>query len=282
MSDHVLDSIEETLVSATADIRTLLVDRDYTAEFNPSGERQLAADTAADNLLAERLGGLESVGAYASEEQETIQDHGTGLSIAVDPLDGSSNLVSNNPMGTIVSVYDQSLPAPASALRAAWYVLYGPITTLVALRDQTVTEAIIDDGSIIKRSALEIPDDPTIYGFGGRVPEWSSEVTALVKEFESELKLRYGGAMVADVNQVLSYGGIFSYPAVESAPNGKLRLQFEAIPIAAIMEAAGGASTTGTKPITAVDPSKLHQRTPLFVGNRSLITRVENEFQPNL
>ncbi|MFW6153550.1 MAG: class 1 fructose-bisphosphatase, partial [Halobacteriota archaeon] len=82
-------------------------------------------------------------------------------------------------------------------------------------------------------------------------------------------------AMVGDVNQVLTYGGIFSYPALRDAPEGKLRLQFEAIPMAHIIETAGGASSDGSRPLTEIVPDGLHERTPVHLGNEALIDRLE-------
>lgn len=276
MSSDTLGAIEQVLIESAGEIRAGLADRGEAGGHNPSGETQLAADVAADRLLAERMGALEGVGTYASEERESPQDVGEGYAIAVDPLDGSSNLRSNNPMGTIASVYDEPLPASGQSLLAAWFVLYGPITTMVAVRDGTVTERVIVDGEVRQELPVELPDEPTVYGFGGRVPDWPDDVAAYVEELESELKLRYGGAMVADVNQVLTHGGIFAYPALQSAPAGKLRLQFEGIPMAAIVEAAGGASTDGRESLLEVEATDLHQRTPVHLGNRSLIERLED------
>jgi len=122
---------------------------------------------------------------------------------------------------------------------------------------------------------VTLPDDPLVYGFGGRVPDWPDEFTAYAREIESELKLRYGGAMVGDVNQVLTYGGIFAYPALVDAPEGKLRLSFEANPIAYIVEAAGGAATDGEIDILDVEPEGVHDRVPLYVGNEALIERLK-------
>ena len=122
---------------------------------------------------------------------------------------------------------------------------------------------------------VELPDDPVVYGFGGRRPEWPDAFESYAEEVESELKLRYGGAMIADVNQVLTYGGIFAYPALTSAENGKLRLQFEGAPIAKIVETAGGASSNGAQSLLDVEPTELHQRVPVHVGNEEYIERLE-------
>jgi fructose-1,6-bisphosphatase I len=274
MSD--VDTIIDTVATAAPKIRAGLPGRRRAAdEENPSGELQMAADVYADELLEERLAELDGVGEYASEERETVVDGGTGYSVAVDPLDGSSNWKSNNPMGTVLAVYNAPVPARGRELVAAAYVLYGPITTMVVARNGQVTNAVVDsDGTRrVVEDDVKLPDDPTVYGFGGRVPDWTDGFAAYAQEIEQELKLRYGGAMIADVNQVLTYGGVFAYPELESAPNGKLRLQFEANPIALIMAAAGGASTDGSHSLLEVEPTALHQRTPMYVGNQALIQR---------
>lgn len=247
-----------------------------TETENVTGDEQLAADVWADDLLCERLTELPSVGAYASEEREGIVDAGQGYSLAVDPLDGSSNLRSNNPMGIIVGVYDAALPAPGRQLVGAAYVLFGPITSMVTARDGTVMEWVISDGSRQAVGSIELPDEPTVYGFGGRVPEWTARFEKHVRTVESDLKLRYGGAMIADVSQVLTYGGIFGYPGLRSRPEGKLRLLFEGAPVGYIVEAAGGATSDGTQSLLDIVPRELHQRTPVFVGNVECIDRLES------
>jgi fructose-1,6-bisphosphatase I len=273
-----VDAVIDAVAAAAPEIRGGLPGRRRSADAeNPSGELQMAADVYADELLEERLTALAGVGAYASEERETVVDAGEGYTVAVDPLDGSSNLKSNNAMGTVLAVYDAKVPATGRDLVAAAYVLYGPITTMVVAREGRVTDAVIeDDGSRrIVDEDVQLPADPTVYGFGGRVPDWPEAFTTYAREIERELKLRYGGAMIADVNQVLTYGGVFAYPELESSPEGKLRLQFEANPMAYVMQAAGGASTDGTRSLLDVEPTSLHQRTPMYVGNTELIDRRE-------
>ena len=288
-----VDAILDAVASATPDIRAGLVGRrSYRDTENESGERQLAADVYADELLEERLGAIDGVVEYASEERSGVVDVGgtdTGdsaggdaatdgaLAVAVDPLDGSSNLKSNNAMGTILAVYDDSIPASGRDLVASAFVLYGPITTMTVARDDEVTEYEVVDGDRRVRNAdVSIPEDPVVYGFGGRVPDWHDDFDAYVREIEQELKLRYGGAMIADVNQVIEYGGIFAYPSLESAPDGKLRLQFEGNPIGHIVETAGGASSDGTRSLLDVEPDgDVHQRVPLHIGNEALIDRLE-------
>jgi fructose-1,6-bisphosphatase I len=115
-----------------------------------------------------------------------------------------------------------------------------------------------------------------VYGFGGRVPDWPADVQEYVREIEQELKLRYGGSMIGDVNQVVTYGGIFGYPSLQSRPSGKLRVQFEAAPVGYVIEAAGGRSSDGERSLLAVDPDGLHDRTPVYLGTPELIDRLED------
>ncbi|MFB6113683.1 MAG: class 1 fructose-bisphosphatase [Halodesulfurarchaeum sp.] len=271
-----VEEVFDVLAATAPDIRAGLPGRrTATGAQNVTGDQKLEADVFADRLLADRLTSIDGVGAYASEERESVVDSGSGYSVSVDPLDGSSNLKSNNPMGTVLGIYDASFPAPGRDLVAAGFVLYGPITTMTVAREGDVTEYVLEDGEIRDVGTVTIPEDPTVYGFGGRVPDWRPDFESFVESIETRLKLRYGGAMIADVNQVLTYGGIFGYPALQSRPSGKLRLQFEGAPIGYVVEAAGGASSDGSKSLLEVEPSKLHQRTPLFVGNESIIDELE-------
>jgi fructose-1,6-bisphosphatase I len=279
--DHtnVVQEVFETVANCAPEIRGALPGRrTETSEENPSGELRLAADDYADELLEERLGRIDGVGQYASEETEESVDTGDGLSVAVDPLDGSSNLKPNNTMGTIVGVYDAPLPAAGQDLVGATYTLYGPITTMAAATDEKVTEYVVTDGEReAVRENLTLPEDPAVYGFGGRVPDWTEEFSEFADEIESDesLRLRYGGSMIGDVNQVLTYGGIFAYPALESAPEGKLRLQFEGNPVGYIVETAGGRSSNGERSLLEIEPEGLHQRAPVHVGSAGLIDQLE-------
>ncbi len=280
----VVEAVLETVTTTAAHIKDGLAERRNKVETdNPSGETPFEADVWADEVFAERLTAIDGISQYASEERQNVLEPddeyeaaGEGYSIAIDPLDGSSNLESNNPVGTVFGLYDGLLPADGREMVAAGYVLYGPLTTLVMATEGTVTEYEISDG---KRTVLtedvQIPDEPAVYGFGGRVPDWTEAFTGYVRELEQAYKLRYGGAMMADVSQVLNYGGIFGYPGLRNQPEGKLRAQFETFPIAFIVETAGGRSSSGDGPLLDVSGTDIHQRTPLFVGNTKLIERLE-------
>lgn len=279
MSSTVVQDVLDVITISAKEIREGLVGRrgDVNAK-NPSGEIQAEADVWADQLLLERMSDIDGVSEYASEERTGIIDCGDGgISVAVDPLDGSSNLKSNNTMGTIFGIYDQPLPAPGSTLIGAGYVLYGPITTMTYAYDDMVRTCEISTGQrTVVEDDVSIPDDPLVYGFGGRVPSWPADFEAFARTIEQELKLRYGGAMIGDVNQVMTYGGIFAYPALRDHPNGKLRLQFEGNPIGYIIEAAGGRSSDGSQSLLEVTPTDLHSRVPVHVGTTSLIDRLES------
>jgi fructose-1,6-bisphosphatase I len=278
MSEPV-EAVVDVVAETAPEIRAGLAGRRvYESEENPSGEQQLAADVYADDLLEERLLALGAVGSYASEERDAVvtADGGGQLHVACDPLDGSSNLKSNNTMGTLFGVYDEPLPAPGSALVASGFVLFGPITTMVTARDGTVREWVLEDGDReLVDDDLRLPEEPTVYGFGGRVPRWTEAFADYVAEVEAELKLRYGGAMIGDVTQVLTYGGIFGYPGLSDRPQGKLRLLFEGHPIAHVVETAGGASSNGDRSLLDLEPDRLHERTPLFVGDTAYVERLE-------
>lgn len=277
--DSVVGEVVSVVAGTAPEIRAGLVGRRQPVggKANPTGDIQMEADVWADDLLSDRLQAIEGVGEYASEERESVVDCGEGLSVAVDPLDGSSNLVSNNPMGTIFGCYDEPIPASGTSLVAAGYVCFGPVTTLVVATDDGAAEYEIDGSERrLLEGSVTLPRDPTVYGFGGRVPEWSPEFTTFAREIEGECKPRYGGAMVADVNQVLSYGGIFSYPALDSRPSGKLRLQFEGNPIGYVVERAGGRSSDGEGSLLSRETDDLHGRTPVHVGSPDLIDRLED------
>ena len=279
-----VDSVIDIVADTAPEIRAGLPGRRTAAAAeNPSGETQMAADVFADDLLRERLGAVSGVGTYASEERAEPVDVGEGVSVCVDPLDGSSNLEPNAAMGTIVAVYGDSLPASGRDILAGAYVLFGAITTMVVARAGGVTEYVIhDDGAYdVIDEDVTIPDEPLVYGFGGRVPHWVADFESFVADIESDpsMKLRYGGAMIGDVNQVLTYGGVFAYPTLTNAPEGKLRVQFEGHPVGYIVECAGGASSDGHKSLLDVESDDLHARTPVYVGNRELVDDLESRFE---
>jgi len=282
-TDTTTEAVVDTIVDTATDVRAAIAtEREFADAENPSGESQLAADVEADMLFEERLLAIDGVGSYASEEREsvTVEDADAHRHVAIDPLDGSSNLEPNSGMGTIFGVYDTKPPTIGRNLVTAGFLIYGPTTSMVVAQNDRVREYVIHDGEArVVDDDVSIPRDPTVYGFGGGQENWQEPFVEYAAELREKLKLRYGGAMIADVSQVLTYGGMFSYPALEYRPTGKLRLQFEGQPMGYVVEAAGGCSSDGTQSLLDREPDDLHARTPLHLGNRSLIERLEERYE---
>lgn len=272
--------ILDALVAVTPSIREELRQaHGKTATENPSGDAQSAADLGIDRRIHDRVVSLDAVGAFASEERETVEHVGEGVSVAVDPLDGSSNLRSNNIVGTVVGVYEAPLPASGRDLVASAFLTYGPLTTMTAATDGEVTRYVIDDGEIVDSNPLAFPTENGICGFAGATNEWSDPVQEFWKNLNHEYKLRYTGAMVGDVDHLLADGGLLGYPERSSSPRGDLRLQYEANPIAHLVETAGGHSSTGQQSILDSTPEDLHERVPAYFGGTDLISVLEEQLE---
>jgi fructose-1,6-bisphosphatase I len=267
---EVFDAVTDRCGQVREEIRS---HREYVASENPSGDRQAEADVQADRRLVDAISGLDKVGQVVSEERDEPVDCGSGeLSVAIDPLDGSSNIKTNNVVGTIVGVYSEKLPCEAENLESAFYIVYGPTTTAVRMDNEgNVSEHLVEAGN---SSGLEIPSEPQVYGLGGNKC-WGDGFRELESGFSERMKLRYCGGMVGDVNQVLHRGGLFGYPDVEGYPDGKLRAFYEAIPVGAIVEAAGGRASDGNRSITEQGFNDIHTRTPFFAGNTQIVEEVE-------
>lgn len=148
---------------------------------------------------------------------------------------------------------------------------------MVIAHSGSVNEFIVDQGKLQPlRENIVLPETPQLYGFGGLEKEWKPSFKKYADRIRTKLKLRYGGSLISDVNQILTYGGIFAYPDLISSPNGKLRVLFEAHPVAYIIESAGGLSSNGDISLLDLSPDTLHARTPLYVGNKDLIEELSN------
>ena len=259
-----------------------------TQGVNVYGERQLAIDVWANDLFCRTLADTGLVRFIGSEELESpiVTDKGD-YSVVLDPIDGSSNVESNNPLATILGVYhDTPLPARGRDLLASAYVLYGPYLEMVLALPEGVYDLASRGGTegsggfIVMGERLRLPSPPTVYGVGGLRPRWTPRVRAFVEGLERKgLKLRYGGAFAADFNQVLKKGGFFAYPELTDAPEGKYRLQYESNPLAFITEKAGGRGTTGHGRILDVQPTTHAQRVPTYVGDAALVEELEASFR---
>ena len=259
-----------------------------TSRFNVYGEKQAEIDVRTNDLLTKKLAKSHLVKQVASEEIEQPLNLKQGeFSVTLDPLDGSSNIKSNNLMGTIVGIYrETSLPAKGRNQIAAMYFLYGPYTqAVVALNDGVYIFVPSGKANSSRRyysdgAPHRLPEKGTVYGFGGLKEKWTPKVREFVQSLDNRvLKLRYGGSFVGDFNQVLYYGGVFAYPELVDAPNGKLRLQFESNPIAFITERVGGQGSTGKISILDIEPTSIDQRVPTYVGNADLIDELEHSMK---
>ncbi len=246
---------------------------------NVFGELQLVVDKWADQFLINELRKSGLVKTVASEEQpDLVKLNEEGIfNITLDPLDGSSNIESNNLVGTIVGIYKKDLPTQGKHQIAAMYILYGPVTTLVYTAQNGVHEFLhTKKGFVFREESIKLPEPGKLYGIGGLRKDWLPSFRKYVEELEMEgYKLRYGGAFVGDFNQVLHYGGLFAYPALTTNPNGKLRLLVESNPISFIAREAEGASTNGKCSILEVEPEHIDQRIPTYIGNKNLIEKLE-------
>lgn len=220
--------------------------------------------------------------------------------VCFDPVDGSSNLDVNGIVGTIFSIRrrrgagPQHLKIdalqPGSAQVAAGYIMYGPSTVLVYTAGDGVAAFTLDPtiGEFVRWNArIEIPARGRIYSVNeAHAPAWAPGIRRYIEHLrERDLatgrpySARYAGSMVADVHHTLLEGGIFLYPAETGAgakaATGKLRLQYEAAPMAFVIEQAGGKATTGSEPIRDIQPSSVHQRVPLLIGSRDDVTLAE-------
>ena len=259
----------------------LPTERGVSGGTNPSGDRQAALDLFTNGEFSTSLMATGAVAELASEEEpQPLRGRGP-LHVAMDPLDGSSNIETNNPLGSIFGIYDSPLPCPGERIIASAFVTYGPMVTLTFSTGKGVNRfGLVRRGSnfVFELAAqdLKIPDKPEVYGFGGLRREWIPPVERFVARLEQlGSKVRYCGTFVGDYNQVLKHGGIFGYPALKNKPRGKLRLLYEAAPMAFVTKAAGGYSTDGFLDLLKVEAGELSATTPVYTGSHSITKELE-------
>lgn len=201
----------------------------------------------------------------------------------MDPLDGSSNVDTNNPIGSIFGFYSKKLPTAGKNLTGALYVTYGSMVTLTFSFGKGVHRfvAVRDGGSMgfeLLGVNLKLPAKPEVYGFGGARKDWIPPVARFWHSLEERgLRNRYCGTFVGDYNQVLTRGGIFSYPALVNRPRGKLRVLYESAPMAYINQQAGGYASDGEGNILDIAPTELAETSPLYIGSEPLVREVEGD-----
>ncbi len=274
-----LKDLIELVADQAAPIRAAFItNQTYAGTENVSGDDQVAMDIWADRHLTRVIGASGLVAELASEEQTDIvrfpNARGT-FGLVMDPLDGSSNVKVNLAVGTIVGVYDGPVLQPGNRLKAAFYLLYGPLTTLtLSVGEGVQIFALAEDGQFrMLHENVRMPEGK-LYGSGGGWPTWTNAHCKFIESIEQDGgKLRYSGAFVADFHQILTYGGVYCYPCVPGR-EGKLRLLFEANPMGFIAQEAGGVCTDGERLLLEVQPERIHQKVPIYIGSRSIICRV--------
>jgi len=281
-----------------------------TGDTNATGDAVQALDEFAHKVIVHRMQRAGVLCALASEEQADIIQIPSRFPkgeyiLFVDPLDGSSNIDANVSIGTIFSIY--RTPAkdlerdmdPADVLQkgaeqvAAGYFIYGSSTVMVYTTGRGVHGFTLDPSVgefLLSFSDIQMPKQGKIYSVNEAYWHYWDSVTHRVvsafKDPNSDLgrlySLRYIGSLVADFHRNLLYGGIFMYPTDyrdPKNPKGKLRLLFEAAPLARIAEEAGGMATDGVKRILDIEPKQLHQRNPLFIGSETDVSKVRDIYE---
>jgi fructose-1,6-bisphosphatase I len=267
---------------------------------NVQGEEQQKLDVLSNDLMKDVLGRSGRVALMVSEEDEAPVAPSpayVGKYVLIyDPLDGSSNIDVNVSIGTIFSIHRRMSTTGAATINdclqlgrkqvAAGYVIYGPSTMLVYCSGQGVHGFTLDPAIgefLLHKSNIQTPARSMYYSVNeSNYSNWSAPYKHAVDAMSGRVgkdgrNARYIGSLVADFHRNLLKGGVFLYPGDAKSPNGKLRLLYEAAPLAFIAEQAGGAATDGRQPILDIQPRELHQRTPLVIGSRDdveLVTRL--------
>jgi len=287
----------------------------FEGSQNIQGEDQKKLDVFANNqfIRALRIGG--QCCAIASEENDDLITFDSPLSkngkyvVAIDPLDGSSNIEVNVSIGTIFSVYRRKSESgtdgtvedalqPGIEQVAAGYVIYGSSTMLVYTTGHGVNAFTLDPSVglfLMSHPNIKIPEGGNIYSINEAnyiyFPEGVKEFIRYCQEDDPDTRrpytTRYIGSLVADFHRNLLRGGIYMYPGTKKMKSGKLRLLYECNPIAFLAEQAGGKASDGFRRILEIKPDELHQRVPLFVGSKHMVEKAEyfmkyhsKEFKP--
>lgn len=263
---------------------------------NVQGENQQKLDVLANIRFSRALKKGGETCAIISEEEEEMIDLASKSGryvVAIDPLDGSSNIDVNVSIGTIFSIYRRKSPVggPISEKDylqkgneqvAAGYILYGSSTMLVYTTGNGVNGFTYEPSLgefFLSHQDMSIPVDGKIYSINeGSYNSFENGVKNYI-DFcrDNNCSGRYIGSLVADFHRNLLKGGIYIYPKTKNSPNGKLRLMYECNALAFIVEQAGGSATDGSQRILDIQPTEIHQRVPFYVGSKDMVVRA-NEF----
>lgn len=266
-----------------------------TGSINVQGEVQQQMDEYANQAFIRVLEQTGLVCRLVSEEMKApaLLPENCPLSryaLLFDPLDGSSNIDSNLTVGSIFSILqadgrdlgnNEDLLQAGDRQLAAGYILYGPSTQLVYSLGKGVHSFTLDPSLgefILSNSTIQIPKRGSTYSINeGYFCHWESGMQDYIRFVHRQegYTSRYSGALVADFHRILLQGGVYLYPGTQTKPEGKLRLMYEASPLAYLVEQAGGVATTGRERILDIEPQALHQRVPLIIGSPENVAEVE-------
>lgn len=257
---------------------------------NSSGEAQQKLDMAAHIRFIRALKNGGEVCAIVTEEDDhmihTGNDYGKYV-VALDPLDGSSNIDVNVSIGTIFSIYRRISPVGSPSTIedflqggrtqiAAGYIVYGSSTILVYTTGQGVHGFTYENSLgeyFLSHTPIQHPEHGSIYSVNmGNYETFPTAVKSFVTQCQMlQRSSRYIGSLVADFHRNMIKGGIYLYPPSPTSPKGKLRLLYECFPLAFLAEQAGGIASDGYQPILDIEPTELHQRSPLYIGSKHLV-----------
>lgn len=258
---------------------------------NVQGEEQQKLDVIADIRFIRALKNGGEVCAIVSEEKDDLirLNANSRYVVAMDPLDGSSNIDVNVSIGTIFSIYRRLSPIGTPVQMedvlqkgdrqvAAGYILYGSSTMLVYTTGHGVNGFTFEPTLgefLLSHQNMKCPKNGNIYSINeGSYQSFEPSVKGYLQYCKAEkYSARYIGSLVADFHRNLLKGGVYMYPSTEKAPNGKLRLMYECNCLAFIIEQAGGMATDGQRRIMEIRPTDLHQRVPLFIGSSDMVSK---------
>ncbi len=275
----------------------------YTGTTNVQDENVRALDVISNDIITQVFESVPMVCGIASEEMEDFHLLPGGETgkyiISVDPLDGSGNVDVAGQMGTIFGIYRRrsmegkpqlgDFLQPGRDLVAAGYVLYGPCTMLVYTAGGPVNGFTLDRAIgtfFLTHPDVRIPEGVGSYSINeANEKKWDEKTQAMVRTFRRQESqcgpraARYAGALVGDFHRTLLKGGVYMYPGEMKKPEGKLRLLYENAPLAFVCEKAGGAASDGRQRILDIIPTKLHERTPLFLGSKGDVEEAVRRLQ---
>lgn len=292
---QLLTSIQTAVKAVSSAVRRAGLAHLYgmAGSTNIQGEDVKKLDVLSNELFVNMLSSSYTVNMMVSEENETVIEIETEKRgkyvVCFDPLDGSSNIDCLVSIGSIFGIFKKTDDSNETNINntfqkgenmvAAGYALYGSATMMVlSLGKGSGVNGFMLDPAIgeflLTEQNIKIPAKGNIYSINeGYSHLWDETVAEYVRRKKDPAHgkpygARYIGSMVADVHRTLKYGGIFMYPATKQAPNGKLRLLYEGNPMAFIIQEAGGVASNGHIPILEIQPTALHQRTPVFMGSK--------------